>query len=135
MDVGFDREQKVVATEDDERDAVLAGEPGVAPPPTEEAVVAEELLEVLVDAPGSVVFDEEEGGAVPLAALDLEHCVGRTIRRRASRSPSTLRASSRRSSARRSSGGGSNSLSPSHHIKVDPSIRCHARAQELRCTS
>jgi hypothetical protein len=124
MDVGFDREQKVVATEDDERDAVLAGEPGVAPPPTEEAVVAEELLEVLVDAPGSVVFDEEEGGAVPLAALDLEHCVGRTIRRRASRSPSTLRASSRR-----------NSLSPSHHIKVDPSIRCHARAQELRCTS
>lgn len=64
------------ADEHDEWHGVLAGEAGVTPPPAGEAVVPQELLEVLVDAPGSVVLDEEEGGAVAVTPLDLQHGVG-----------------------------------------------------------
>jgi hypothetical protein len=62
----------VLADEDDEG-SIAVRVRRVLPPPAKERVVAPELLEVLVDAPGSVVLDEEHAAAIAVGPRHLQH--------------------------------------------------------------
>jgi hypothetical protein len=66
----------VLADEQDDRRDAVGGEWGMAPPPAQQGVVAEELFVVLVDPSSAVVFDEVEPGAGRGLAGDFEDGVG-----------------------------------------------------------
>src|SRR3954447_16507488 len=67
----------VLADEDHEGGLFGVAEACVAPPVVEEGVVAAQLAEVLVDAAGAVVLDEEDPGArLAVVVIDFEHGVG-----------------------------------------------------------
>src|SRR4051794_24368583 len=66
----------VPADEDDERRVVVERLRQALPPPAEEAVVAAELVEVLVDPVGAVELDEEPAVALVICALELDDGIG-----------------------------------------------------------
>jgi hypothetical protein len=66
----------VLADEEDEGWLGAAGDFGVSPPPGEVAVVAAELVVVLVGAAGAVVFDKEESRVLASVVGDFECGVG-----------------------------------------------------------
>src|SRR5829696_7442179 len=66
----------VLADEEDVGCVATGPHVGVAPPPGEEGVVAAELVEVLVDAAGAVVLDQEEPWVLCTIVGDLEGGVG-----------------------------------------------------------
>jgi hypothetical protein len=66
----------VLADEEDVRCFATGSEVGLAPPPSEEGVVAAELVEVLVDAAGAVVLDQKQPRTLPATMGDLERGIG-----------------------------------------------------------
>jgi hypothetical protein len=113
----------VLADEEDVRCVATGSQVRVAPPPSEEGVVAAELVVVLVGAAGAVVLDQKEPRALCTVVGDFEGGVGDYWAWLRVRRPSTDQSSLRRSWAWRAVRGGVSWCSPCHSSSAVPSRR------------